>query len=1375
MKRFTRSIMLACTVLTGFSVAAKEIPQDMLPVKPQKNGGLYKTAAACSQAAAEIDLDVNNVRARLMTGGDMWWDRGVQTARYEIPKGSRKNSLFAGSVWIGGYDNGSGGKTLKVAAQTYRQSGNDFWPGPLSQDGSASVTSDVCSAWDNFWKINRSDIIAFQAWIASQGGTVPNTTYDPRFDAIIKWPATGNVNAVGKDNAPLDVTTGNYAPYVEVNNVDGYQWNEGDYPDVKGDQCIWWVYNDKGNIKTETNTDGIGLEVQAAAFAFATNDALNDASFYTFKVINRGTNKLDSTFMSMWSDADLGYAFDDFVGCDTIRGLGILYNGDAFDGQGSNAGIGDYGANPPMIGVDFFEGPHATINGKDTMLGMTRFTYFNNDNTSQGNPFNGPDFYRYMTGTWKDGTPFTNDCATKNAGTPSKYVFYDDPTIAGGFSECECGKTPADRRFIHSSGPFVLEPGEVNKVTIGAVWVPGVGGCPSVSFKSLQLADDRAQNLFDNNFKITDGPHAPSVTKAELDRKIVLYLSNPSQSNNFEELYGTGKADKYLVSSPKASTLKMADSLYKFEGYKIFQLKDSTISRAQVYNVDGSVNTAVARIAAQCDLKNGVTKIINYEPSLEATSDPNHTVYKPVIYTINSEDKGVKHSFEITVDQFSTGTDKAVVNYKNYYFLVVAYAYNNFRSFNPANPDSSQTESYIESRTDAFGNAVRVVRAMPSSLGSDAGLVMGANYGDGVIIRRQEGKGNGGNSLMMSEASEAQIFDPANNNQVFFPDYIAGRGPIDVKIVDPKAVKPAKFEVRLIGPSYPYSATPESLQDTAKGMIPDSSYWEIVDVTVPGSPVTIITNASDVNKIDRYNERLLDKYGISVNIKQAARSGDEKTNGNGFISASVAYKDTFKTWLGGVEDGEGESALNWIRCGTVHTDNGNCDYADYDNDPSNNTVTVDGSQLARVIVDNDDPEQNFEAMLTGTWAPYLMVASEARPTCGFGFAWKGEQAVRPETGNLNGYYIGTRTVRKENPLSNLSGVDIVFTSDRSKWTRVSVIEMRDNGQNNPVTTVAEGYAMKFNLRKHGSLKLDAAGDGTPQYEDSAVDYGHSWFPGYAVNVETGERLNMMFGEDSWLKSENGGDMIWNPTATLNTSAGLVYGGKHFVYVLRSKYDAYPGGPDVIWNQLKAGEAKPINAPNVDKRNVYTKIMWAGATMVKPSFSLLSWQNGLIPTETRVSLRANKPYQVYVPQPGQQLQNDGRPFYTFSTEGLQPTKYGDSNNPYTSDKQALLDRIKVVPNPYYAFSQYEANRLDNRVRIINLPRRATVKIYTLDGVLIRKLDKDDPTAQFIDWDLKNEKGVPVASGMYLFHVKIDGVGETVVKWFGAMRPIDIDKF
>ncbi|MDD3810646.1 MAG: hypothetical protein PHV14_00005, partial [Bacteroidales bacterium] len=113
-----------------------------------------------------------------------------------------------------------------------------------------------------------------------------------------------------------------------------------------------------------------------------------------------------------------------------------------------------------------------------------------------------------------------------------------------------------------------------------------------------------------------------------------------------------------------------------------------------------------------------------------------------------------------------------------------------------------------------------------------------------------------------------------------------------------------------------------------------------------------------------------------------------------------------------------------------------------------------------------------------------------------------------------------------------------------------------------------------------------------------------------------------------------------------------------------------------------------------------------------------------------------------------------------------TKRGDIE---TAKK--ALDLIRVVPNPYYGSSGYELTQLDNMVKIINLPRTCTVSIYSLNGNLIRRFNKDaDQT--YLDWDLKNQYGIPIASGAYIIHVNAPGIGEKVVKWFGALRPQDL---
>jgi len=107
-------------------------------------------------------------------------------------------------------------------------------------------------------------------------------------------------------------------------------------------------------------------------------------------------------------------------------------------------------------------------------------------------------------------------------------------------------------------------------------------------------------------------------------------------------------------------------------------------------------------------------------------------------------------------------------------------------------------------------------------------------------------------------------------------------------------------------------------------------------------------------------------------------------------------------------------------------------------------------------------------------------------------------------------------------------------------------------------------------------------------------------------------------------------------------------------------------------------------------------------------------------------------------------------------------------------EGALELINVVPNPYYGYSAYETNQIDNRVRITNLPQKCTITIYSVNGTLIRQYTKDDITTS-LDWDLKNFAGIPISGGLYLIYVKADGIGEKIVKWFGALRPIDLNKF
>ncbi len=1316
-------------------------------VGAKAKAGLHKTAAGCNATTAVIDLDVNNVRSHLMDGGDMWWDIPTGTASYEVPKGSNKNSLFAGSLWIGGIDASSG--ILKIAAQTYRQTGNDYWSGPLDETNNYSIGFQTCADWDRFWKINASDINKFKNIFAGLTdpidikNKIQSVGASAVPDIIKEWPAKGNPYIKSSSNSLIYPPTRDMADFVDIDGDGKYNWNNGDYPKIVGDQYIWWIFNDKGDIKTETGSDAIGLEIHAAAFAFATNDCLNESTFYNYKIYNFSTSQLDSTYMATWCDADLGAAFDDYVGCDTARGLGILYNGDGYD-----EGAAGYGFEIPMVGVDYFQGPKYRIPNttKDTELKMTVFTYFNNISGPTGNPDVTDDYYGYITGTWKDGQPFTTACNARAAGTSTKFIFYGDP-CKGGWSEASCGNVPDDRRFIHSSGPFPLIPGaEPNNITIGAVWVPNVGGGSSACFSKIQICDDKAQDLFDNAFKLPFGPQAPKVVVQPLDKRLIFDLDNLPGSNNFGEKYGynlgTSTSDAYQREvSKKAFKNGSPDSLYKFEGYIVYQLKNASVSTSDLRSKDGSVNTDKARIVFQCDKKNDIKDLINFEVDPQISAN----YYVPKLMA-SGTDNGISHSFEIISDAFAVGTSKSLINYKTYYYIVVAYGYNKFRAFDPAKADSTQDKEYIESRTDGRELPIQIVTAMPHPATDSLYIQTYADYGTGIQLKRIEGKGNSGIAMELTEESEMEALGA--NSQSYFPTYKGNAGPLHLAVVNPDSIKPGNYEVW-----FDVNAFYTNGVDTSLGAKADSAKWRIVNTTT-GQEIY-----SDVN-LDQYSEKYLRKYsvsgkdsinwGIAAAAEQQIRPGDNDSSSktNGLITSSVIFEDVNNNWLSGVKDVDGKSFNNWIRSGieyTANTDDGvnQCSMIDWDN-----SISPPPQGTGLPVLKNKDKLGAFEGVVNGTFAPYNLVSNNNNDECGFGLM----------------YGSGNNRTR----LQDIYSIDLVFTADKSLWTRCAVIEMTDHVGS---LTNAERGSYKYTLRKHAGWDKEVDANGNPVYSSNVADSGMSWFPGYAINIETGERLNISFGEESFNVFDRGNDLIWNPTSRerdpLNGKVNA-WGGKHIIYVHRTKYDGGAAFASVIKNNINSGGDATFTA-------AYKSMMWVGVPMLKSNKKLGSLKDGLIPTTTRVSIRVTRPYTWYQPDPSQTLKNNGWPLYTFSTNDIVPRKLGDAGNSYTDNKDEIFKRIHVVPNPYYAYSEYEANRLENKVRIINLPDEAIIKIFTIDGNLIKTIKKNDNKTAYVDWDIKNDKGIPIASGLYLVHVNLPGIGETVLKWFGAMRPTDITSF
>ena len=105
-------------------------------------------------------------------------------------------------------------------------------------------------------------------------------------------------------------------------------------------------------------------------------------------------------------------------------------------------------------------------------------------------------------------------------------------------------------------------------------------------------------------------------------------------------------------------------------------------------------------------------------------------------------------------------------------------------------------------------------------------------------------------------------------------------------------------------------------------------------------------------------------------------------------------------------------------------------------------------------------------------------------------------------------------------------------------------------------------------------------------------------------------------------------------------------------------------------------------------------------------------------------------------------------FTFSTSDAAPAAAAYS-----------CDNISVWPNPYFGYNSEERTAVDNQIRFAGLSSAATIKIYDLAGNLVRKLAHTSGTNEV--WDVKNNFGIMVASGMYIATIEAEGC-EKVLK-------------
>lgn len=431
-------------------------------------------------------VNINNIKASVLVHGDMWWDPLTQASNCYFPATSTKTISFNAALWMSGYDASS---QLHVSSQMYRQNGNDYWPGPIDST-TGILDSTTSSYWNKIWKVNKSTIDSFR--MDTNAHTITNTP-----SVILRWPAKGNVYAQGFGGTPLTINR-DMAPFVDRNGNGIYEPLLGEYPKIKGDQALWWIVSDKGPTHSESNGLPLGVEIRTMAYAYKRNTLIDNVIYYDYNVVNRSSNNYSNFRIGQFADMDMGAPYDDYVGFDSARRMGIIYNGSIFDTL--------YNYNIPIAGITMIILPG---DAGTTYVPAGSFLYFNNDLTTIGNPSLAAEYDNYLRSKDRIGNHLVNDYVGPGtpttgfgAGPNTNYVFPGDPGNSAQWSECSSVNTPGDRRFVIASNDFTLNAGQTQHILMALVTTDtdtsNACGRPSLGFDGIRTVADTAWGVFIN-------------------------------------------------------------------------------------------------------------------------------------------------------------------------------------------------------------------------------------------------------------------------------------------------------------------------------------------------------------------------------------------------------------------------------------------------------------------------------------------------------------------------------------------------------------------------------------------------------------------------------------------------------------------------------------------------------------------------------------------------------------------------------------------------------------------------------------------------------------------------------------------------------------
>ncbi len=507
------------------------------------------------------------------------------------------------------------------------------------------------------------------------------------------------------------------APWLDVNGNGIYEpdIDEAGYPFA--DDVIFYRVNDQDTQKLYEEFGSKPLGIQLTVVLWGVDvpvGPLGKTLFKSIRIQNISGVRRDSLHFSVWVDPDLGYFFDDVVGCDSLLGLAYAYNGTDDDAE-----FAQYGLNPGAVGYDVVIGPAVPFASDTAWVGGNHVPGFKNLSMTSFNVvwsglYMGEDvgdvnknfIFNLIRGYRGDSDPFNPEPMRHfNNGTPTLFPLNGDPITGQG----DIDNQPRDKTFFLNIGTFPLETNQLQEVHIAIMaGKPGESRVDAVA--DLKRTDKIIQKVADSYFAyIPRPPLSPAVTVTTMADTIILDWGE----------------DALRVKEIEETLIYDSDSTaYRFEGYIVYQLPTEDA-------VDRAMPIAVF------DRKNGVKKIYGWRFVPELGEE----LWVPII---EGKDTGVQHTLVITRDYLN---NSPLLVGNTYYFGVRAYSYN-------ANPQVVADEGLI--------STMSIVAVVPQS--PQPGLRYPETVGNLLPVTHVSGSSNGQVTVQVINPAEIQ----GQQYEVFF-------------------------------------------------------------------------------------------------------------------------------------------------------------------------------------------------------------------------------------------------------------------------------------------------------------------------------------------------------------------------------------------------------------------------------------------------------------------------------------------------------------------------------------------------------------------------------------------------------------------------------